>query len=114
MFDSLRNLSQIGPMMAQAKEMQRKMEEVQARLPQIRAHGSAGGTLVTATSNGLFEIVTLVFSPDAMKTDPELLADLTRAAVNQAIKNAQEKVQQEMQQVTGGVDLGAFRNMLGS
>ena len=114
MFDSLKNLSQIGPMMAKAREMQQKMQEIQSRLPSLRAQGTAGGTLVTATASGTMEIVGLTFSPEAMKTDPELLADFTRAAVNQALKKVAEMVQAEMQQATGGVDLGAFRNLLGS
>lgn len=113
MFDSLKNLSQLGPMLAQAREMGRKMEEVKKKLPTLRATGTAGGTLVTATANGAMEIVGLTFGPEALQTDPELLADLVRAAVNQALKNVNELVQKEMQQVTGGLDMGAMGNLLG-
>jgi DNA-binding YbaB/EbfC family protein len=114
MFDNLKALSQLGPMMAKAREMQAKMQEVQARLPLLKASGTAGGSLVTATANGNLEIVGITYATSAPLTDTELLADLTRAAVNQALKNVKELVQKEMEQVTGGLDMGAMRNMLGT
>lgn len=112
MFDNLKALSQLGPMMAKAKEMQAKMQEVQARLPQLRATGEAGGALVTATANGVMEIVSLTYATSAPLTDTELLADLTRAAVNQALKNAQALVQREMEGATGGLDMSAMRGLM--
>jgi nucleoid-associated protein EbfC len=113
MFDQLKALGQLGPMMEKAREMQARMQEVQARLPQIRATGASGGSLVTVTANGLMEITSITYATSAPLTDTELLADLTRAAVNQAIKNAQALVQKEMEQVTGGLDMGALRGLLG-
>ncbi len=113
MLDALKQLGSLGPMMAKAREMQAKVAQVQARLPDLRATGTAGGGLVTATASGTMEIVKLDFSKEALTNDPEFLADLTRAAVNQALKNVAEIVQQEMQQAAGGLDLGAFKGMLG-
>src|SRR4051812_5533469 len=116
MLDNLKMLSQLGPMMAQARQMQAKMQETQARLPQLRATGSAAGELVTATANGVMEIIEIKYAPSAPITDTELLADLTRAAVNQALKNAQALVQQEMEQVmggAGGMDMSALRGLMG-
>jgi len=113
MFDQLKALTQLGPMMAKAKEMQQKMQEVQSRLPMIKATGQSGGGLVTVTANGLLEIESIVYATSAPLTDTELLADLTRAAVNQAIKNVQAIMQREMQEVTGDIDLGALKGMLG-
>ncbi|MGN6369785.1 MAG: YbaB/EbfC family nucleoid-associated protein [Phycisphaerae bacterium] len=113
MFDQLKALSQLGPMMAKAREMQAKMQEVQARLPQLRATGTAGGSLVTATANGVMEIINITYATSAPLTDTELLADLTRAAVNQALKNVQELVQKEMQGATGDMDLSALKGLMG-
>ncbi|MCL2647414.1 MAG: YbaB/EbfC family nucleoid-associated protein [Phycisphaerales bacterium] len=113
MFDQLKALSQLGPMMAKAREMQQKMQEVQSRLPTIKATGQSGGGLVTVTANGLLEIESITYATSAPLTDTELLADLTRAAVNQAIKNVQAAMQKEMEDVTGGLDLGALKGMLG-
>lgn len=113
MFDNLKALSQLGPMMAKAKEMQERMQEVQARLPQLRASGTAGGSLVKVTANGVMEIVSITYATTAPLTDTELLADLTRAAVNQALKNVQALVQKEMEPAMGGMDMSAFKGMLG-
>ena len=113
MFDQLKALSQMGPMMEKAREMQTRMQEMQARLPSIRATGSAGGSLVTATANGLMEITSITYATTAPLTDTELLADLTRAAVNQALNNARAQVEKAMEQITGGIDLGALRGLLG-
>ena len=113
MFDQLKMLGQMGPLMAKAREMQSKMGEVQSRLPNLRAQGSAGGGMVTATASGSMEIVGLNFTPEALKTDPELLADMTRAAVNLALRNMAEQVQKEMHEVTGGMDMGALKGLLG-
>lgn len=113
MFDNLKALSQLGPMMAKAKEMKSRMAEVQTRLPLLRAEGTAGGSLVTATANGNLEITSLVYNTSAPLTDTELLADLTRAAVNQALRNAKELVQKEMENATGGLDLGAMKSLMG-
>jgi DNA-binding protein YbaB len=93
--------------------MQERMQEVQARLPHLRATGSSGGSLVTVTANGVLEIISIEYATSAPLTDTELLADLTLAAVNQALRNAKELVQKEMDQVTGGMDMGAFKGMLG-
>lgn len=114
MFDQLKALGQLGPMMAKAREMQEKMAQVQARLPQLRATGTAGGGLVTATASGTLELVSLEFAKEGLPGDPELLADLTRAAVNQALRQAQELVQREMTEAAGGLDLGALKGMLGA
>jgi DNA-binding YbaB/EbfC family protein len=113
MLDNLKALSQLGPMMAMAREMQAKVQEMQARLPQVQATGTAGGSLVTAVANGNLEIVSLTYATTAPLTDTELLGDLTRAAVNQALKNVKDIVQKEMEQATGGMDLSALRGMLG-
>src|SRR3954470_1565932 len=98
MFDNLKALSQLGPMM-------NRVREVQARMGTLRAEGTAGGALVTAVANGNLEIVSLTYATSAPLTDTELLSDLTRAAVNQALRNVKALIEKEMEQATGGMDL---------
>ena len=113
MFDSLKSLSQLGPLMARAKEMQIKMAEVQQKLGTMRAHGAAADGMITVTANGHMEIVNIRFSDDAPRQDASVLADLTRTAVNEALANARRMVQQEMQGVAGDVDLSGLQKMMG-
>ena len=114
MFDSLKSLGQLAPLLARAKEIQGKMGEFQQRLVNLRATGTAGGGMVTATANGIMEIVELQFSPDAPRQDGELLADLTRAAVNQALTNVRAEIQKQVREITGNLDLSAFQHLLGA
>ncbi|MDA8377937.1 MAG: YbaB/EbfC family nucleoid-associated protein [Planctomycetia bacterium] len=113
MFDSLKTLSQLGPMLSQAREMQTKMAEVQRKLGTIRAEGTAADGMITVTANGLMEIVDIRFLPDISRQETAVLADLTRAAVNQALSNVRMLVQREMQSVTGDMDLSGLQKMIG-
>ncbi len=113
MFDTLKAMSQLGPMMAKAREMQAKMAELQQRLGGMQAAGTAGG-VVSARVNGRLEVMSIEFSPDAPLTDRIALADLTKAAVNMAMAGAREMVQTEMRKISGDIDLSAMQNMLGA
>lgn len=113
MFDGLKSLGQLGPLMAQARQMQEKMGELQRKIPGLRATGSAGGEMVKAIASGSMEIMEIQFTPEALAQDPELLADLTRAAINQALSNVRALIEQEMQGMAGNVDMSAMQKMLG-
>jgi DNA-binding YbaB/EbfC family protein len=113
MFDSLKSLGQLGPLMAKAREMQTKMAEVQQKLGDIKAESSAAGGMITVTANGRMEIIELYFSPDAVRLEAPVLADLTRCAVNDALVNVRNRVQQEMQGVAGDMDLSGIQKMMG-
>ena len=88
MFDNLKNLAGLPGMLAKAREMQAKMQEVQGKLGDLRAEADAGGGMVTATCNGKLELVRLKIDParlDPSKAKPEdleLLEDLIVVAVN--------------------------------
>ncbi|MFV1957697.1 MAG: YbaB/EbfC family nucleoid-associated protein, partial [bacterium] len=67
---------------------------------------SAGGGMVTATVTGNQEIVSLKIAPEAVDPDDvEMLEDLVRAAVNEAIKKSREMMSEEMAKITGGLPL---------
>ncbi len=113
MFDSIKALGQIGPMMARAKEMQSRLAEFQKTLVFIEATGAAGQGAVTVVANGRLEIMSFEFSADAPFSDSARLADMCREASNAALVAAQAMVQTKMQEAMGDIDLGAMRSMLG-
>ena len=91
-------------LLKQAQKMQKEMQKVQEELAHIRIDGSAGGGMVKAVVNGKQELLELKFDPEVVDpNDVEMLEDLVVAAVNQALKNAQEKSAEEMNKITGGM-----------
>lgn len=101
----------LGNIMKQAQEMQAKMAEVQETLAAYEAEGESGAGLVQATVSGKGELKALKISPQAMDPeDPTLLEDLVIAAFADAKGKAEAYMQEQMQEVTGGLGLpGGFK-----
>ena len=96
----------LGNIMKQAQQMQAKMARVQQELEKKEIEATAGGGMVTARVNGKQELLSLKIEKDVV--DPEdidMLQDLVLAAVNEAIKQSQQMIQQEMGKVTGGMNI---------
>ena len=99
-------MKNIGRLMQQAQEMQARMAEMQERLADIEVSGGAGGGMVTATLNGKGELRRLKIDPSlAEPAEVEVLEDLIVAAVNDAKAKVEAHVAEEMQKITGGLDL---------
>ena len=95
-------------MLKQARDMQKKIEEVQSDLENIMIQSDSGGGMVKVVMNGKQEILELTISPEAMTEDKELLEDLIISAINNAITKAQDESQNRMNSVAGGM-LGGLR-----
>ena len=94
-------------LMKQAQRMQRQMEEGQKELETKEFTAKAVGGAVEATVNGKKELVKIVLSEDAVDPDDvEMLQDLIVAAVNEAMKQAEEAGQELMGKMTGGLGGG--------
>ncbi|MGB9700857.1 MAG: YbaB/EbfC family nucleoid-associated protein [Thermodesulfobacteriota bacterium] len=93
-----------GNIIRQAQQLQAKMLKVQEEMANRTAEASAGGGMVTAVANGKQEIVALKIEKEVVNPeDVEMLQDLVVAAVNAALKKAQEMVAEEMKKLTGGL-----------
>ena len=100
----------IQGIMKQAQMMQKKMEEEQAKLAQEEVEGSSGGGMVRVTLNGKFEMKKL--SIDNSLVDPqdvEVLEDLIVAAYNDAKNKVDAKMQDSMNALSGGLNLGGLK-----
>jgi len=96
----------IGNIMKQAQQMQRRMAELQEELEKKHVEASAGGGMVTAVVSGKQDLVELKIDPTVVDPDDvEMLQDLVTAAVNEAIKKSQQMAQEEMGQITGGMNI---------
>jgi len=100
------NFNPLGSIMEQAQQLQERLARLQEETAAKVVEASAGGGMVTAKVSGKLELLELHIEPEAMKSgDVEMLQDLVRAAVNQAIRKAQDLMSQEMQQLTGGLKI---------
>jgi hypothetical protein len=99
-------MTNIGRLMKQAQEMQSKMAEMQAKLEAVEISGAAGGGMVTVTLNGKGELRGIKIDPTlADPADIEVLEDLVVAAVNDAKTRVDAHASEEMQKLTGGLQL---------
>jgi len=93
-------------MMKQAQQMQAKMAEVQEELKGETVEASAGGGTVTVVMTGDMRLQSLSIDPAAVDPDDvEILQDMIAAAVNEAMRAAQELAGQRMSAVTGGMNI---------
>jgi len=94
-------------MMQQVQKMQKDMELAQQELKNEVLEASAGGGMVTVKISGDLELREVRIDPAAVDPeDVEILADMVLAAVNEALRMAQEMAASKMGGATGGLDLG--------
>jgi DNA-binding YbaB/EbfC family protein len=86
--------------------MKAELQRLQERMAQTRVEGTAGGGVVTAVADGNQNIVEVRLNPDIVdREEIEMLQDLIVAAVNEARRQSQELMNQEMTKITGGLEL---------
>lgn len=90
-------------------KMQQDMAAAQEAVENASFTASVGGGVVQATVSGKKELTALTVKPEAVDPeDVEILQDLVISAVNEALRQADEAMEQSMGAVTGGLNLGSF------
>ena len=96
----------IGNMMKQAQELQKKMSDVQEKLKSIEVEGSSGGGMVKVISNAKGDIKRIMINDSLFKPEEkEMTEDLIVAAINDAKQKSEVASQEEMKNITGGISL---------
>jgi len=96
----------LGDIMREAQKLQTKMAEMQEEAKKKIVEATAGGGMVTVVASGAGEIISIKIEKDVVNPDDiEMLQDLIIAAVNEALRRAQEMVNNEMSKLTGGMQL---------
>ena len=96
-------------MMKQAQKLQQEMLRMQEEQEKATYSAKAGGGMVCATVNGKHELVGLEINPEAVDPDDvEMLQDMVIAAVNEAMRTADNEAAQNMSRLTGGMNLGGL------
>lgn len=93
-------------MMKQIQEMQAQLEAKQAEVEATDFTASAGGGAVEVTVSGAHEIKSIKMQPDVVDPeDIEMLSDLIIAAANEAMRKAEDAMEQAMNAAKGGLNL---------
>ncbi len=96
----------IGNMMKQAQQLQKKMSEAQEKLNTIEVEGVSGGGMVKVVSTAKGDIKRITIDETLMKPEEkEMTEDLIVAAINDAKQKGEIAAQEEMKNVTGGLPL---------
>lgn len=99
-------MKNLGNIMKQVQDMQTRMSEMQEKLAEMEIVGSSGAGMVQATLTGKSELKRIKIDPSLVKPeDAEVLEDLIVAAVNDARGKAEQRMQDEMGKLTGGLPL---------
>jgi DNA-binding YbaB/EbfC family protein len=98
----------MNKMLREAQRMQEELAKAQEDAAKEVVEATAGGGMVTVKANGAGEVVDITIDPRAIDPDdPELLADMVQAAVNEALRSAQGLMQSKMSGLLPG-DLGGL------
>ena len=93
-----------GAILKQAQEMQNQMLKAQEDLAKEVVEASAGGGMVSVKMSGDLQLQEITIKPEAVDPDDvEMLQDLVLAAVNEAVRSAQELAASKMNQAAGGL-----------
>lgn len=100
-------------MMKQAQKMQQQMLQMQQELEEKEYESTAGGGVVKAVLSGKKVLKSITIDPEAVDPDDvEMLQDLVVAAVNEALRMAEEDAGASMGKLTGGMNLGGLGGLL--
>jgi DNA-binding YbaB/EbfC family protein len=100
----------MNKLMQQAAQMQEQVQQMQEAAANEVAEASVGGGMVKVSANGAGRVLSIEISPEAIDpSDPEALADLVLAGVNEALRSAaaaiEAKAQQMQSELLGGLGL---------
>ena len=109
-----KEMGQMMSLLKNAGKMQAEVEKLQQRISQITAEGVAGGSMVTVKMNGKMEMLSCTIADSCWQMqDKELIEDLIRGAVNQAIEKVKVLVAEETGKMTQSLGLPSGQGVPG-
>jgi DNA-binding YbaB/EbfC family protein len=92
----------VNALLKQAQQMQEEMVQAQESLKDEQVEASAGGGMVKVVMSGDLVVKSIAIDPEAVDPeDAEMLAEMVQAAVNEAIRAAQELAASKMPDIPG-------------
>ncbi|HYZ77339.1 MAG TPA: YbaB/EbfC family nucleoid-associated protein [Gaiellaceae bacterium] len=94
----------MNKMLQQVQQMQEQVTKAQEELANETVEASAGGGMVTVKATGALQITEIKIAKEAVDPDdPEMLADMVLAAVNEALRSAQSLMESRLGGMMGGL-----------
>jgi|TARA_B100001996_G_scaffold10906_1_gene9158 hypothetical protein len=97
------NPKNMGKMMKQAQQMQKKMGEVQQRLSELEVTGKANNGLVKVIMDGKQKVIDIKIDSSLLNEEIDMLEDLILTAINEAVAKSHEIAEKQMNNVTGNL-----------
>jgi DNA-binding YbaB/EbfC family protein len=97
--------NQLAGLMKQAQAMQDNLKKTQEQLAAIEVEGQSGAGLVKVIVTCRNEVKRVTIDPSVMGDDKEMLEDLVTAAMNDALRRAEQTASERMSSVTSGLPL---------
>ncbi len=85
------------------EQARRQYETLQQKMSAVVVESTAGAGMVKVRMNGQKMLLELKFEPEVARTDPEMLAELVRAAINEASRRVDERLQSELGGIASGL-----------
>lgn len=96
----------MNKLLAQAQQMQQKMQEAQEKLGDERVEAESGGGMVSVVFNGKQELLSLKIDPSVVNADEvDLLEDLVAAAVQEGQRRSSKLAEEQMRGIGGGLSI---------
>ena len=99
----------IQMLMQQAQTMQKQVEakvkKAKESLSEMEVSSESGGGLVKVTMNGRFVVKKISIDPELLEDDVDMVEDLVAAAINDAVRQAEELNEKTMAGATAGMNL---------
>lgn len=97
----------LGNIMKQAQKAQENLQRAQEEIAGLEITGQAGGGLVTVVMTGRHDVRRVSIKDELLKEDKEMVEDLVAAAINDAVRQVEQRSQEKMASVSAGMGLPA-------
>jgi DNA-binding YbaB/EbfC family protein len=97
--------NQLAGLMKQAQQMQDNLKKAQEQLARVEVEGQSGAGLVKVVVTCRNDVKRVTIDPSLMAEDREMLEDLVTAAMNDALRRAEQTASERMASLTSGLPL---------
>ena len=96
----------LGNILKQAQQMHAKISELQEEMANKTVEASAGGGMVSLVMNGKQQVLSVRIDPEVVnREDVEMLQDLIVAAINEAMREVEERLSSQLGSLAGSLKL---------